>query len=200
LNVLEKSNRYEFVLDNFTFLGLDPDYVISFSPKRSEDYKGKLYVSADDFGILRFDYENVKSLRSIKLLGFSYKENIDRGTVFFQKGDQGKYQLKYYERESGMLTGIKRPLKIIEKNKHVKGRRKQNELSMKIDFALTGFNKNEVVVFDAQPLAQSEFDGIQEDNSVLPTYMPTYDPEFWKGYNIMEPNQAIREFKAQEAD
>ncbi|PCE66260.1 carboxypeptidase-like regulatory domain-containing protein [Sediminicola luteus] len=200
LNILEKSNRYEFVLDNFTFLGLDPVYVISFSPKRSEDYKGKLYVSADDFGILRFDYENVKSLRSIKLLGFSYKENIDRGTVFFQKGYQGKYQLKYYERESGMLTGIKRPLKIIEKNKHVKGRRKQNELSMKIDFALTGFNKYEVVVFDAQPLAQSEFDGITEDNSVLPTYMPAYDPEFWKGYNIMEPNQAIREFKAQEAE
>jgi hypothetical protein len=24
--------------------------------------------------------------------------------------------------------------------------------------------------------------------------MPKYDPEFWKGYAIMEPNTAIKEF------
>ena len=27
--------------------------------------------------------------------------------------------------------------------------------------------------------------------------MPNYDPEFWKGYNILEPNQAIKDFTAQ---
>jgi len=30
--------------------------------------------------------------------------------------------------------------------------------------------------------------------------MAKYDPEFWKGYNIMEPNQAIREFTVSEED
>ena len=30
--------------------------------------------------------------------------------------------------------------------------------------------------------------------------MPRYDAEFWKGYTIMEPNQAIRGFTAEEED
>jgi hypothetical protein len=29
---------------------------------------------------------------------------------------------------------------------------------------------------------------------VSATYMPAYNPDFWKGYNIMEPNQAIKDY------
>ncbi len=28
--------------------------------------------------------------------------------------------------------------------------------------------------------------------------MPNYNPEFWKGYTIIEPNKAIREFASEE--
>ena len=196
LNFINKSGRYEFKRLDLTYLGNDPVYVNEFEPKGSADYRGRLYINFDDFAIIRLDYENVKSIKSFKLLGLSFNVFLSKGKMFFSKGNDGQYSLKYLEKENASKFGIKRPLKIIEKNKNAKGRRKQNELFVKLDMALSGVNKHEVVVFDTQPVTTLEFENFQENNSLLPTYMPNYDPEFWKGYNIIEPNKAIREFTA----
>lgn len=193
-NVLFKSGRYEFTLDDFTYLGDAAVYVISFMPKRSEDYKGKLYINSDDFALIRMDFENVKSLKKFNLLGISMNENLAKGSIIFTKNDTEKYQLSYYNISKGMRVGFKRPIKIIEKNKNVKGRRKQNELSLKIDATFGNINRYEVVVFNETPINFSQYEAFKETNTVLPTYMANYDPEFWKGYDIIEPNQAIKEF------
>lgn len=194
LNFINKSGRYEFEMLDITYLGNDPVYVIEFKPKRSADYRGRIYINFDDFAIIRLDYENVKSIKSFKLLGLSFNVFLSKGKMFFSKWNDEHYSLKYLEKENASKFGIKRPLKIIEKNKNVKGRRKQNELFVKLDMAISGVNKHEVVIFDTQPVTTSEFENFKENNTVLPTYMPNYDPEFWKGYNIIEPNKAIREF------
>ncbi len=193
-NILFKPGRYELVLDDFTYLGDAAVYVISFVPKRSEDFRGKLFINSDDFALIRMDFENVKPLRDFSLLGISMKEYLAKGKVIFSKGNDNKYHLSYYDSSKGIRAGIRRPLKIIEKNKHVKGRRKQNELSMDIDAAFGNINRYELVVFDEAPISETNFEAFEEHNSVLPQYMPNYDPEFWKGYDIIEPNQAIKEF------
>ena len=87
-----------------------------------------------------------------------------------------------------------RPLKVIEKNKNVKGRRKQNELSLNIDLVNLNTEKYELVVYESELISQNEFAGVVENETIEATYLSRYDPEFWRGYNIMEPNQAIREF------
>ncbi len=193
-NVLFKPSRYRFTLDDFTYLGDAAVYVISFTPKRSEDYKGKLYVNSDDFALIRMDFENVKPLRDFSLLGITMKEYLARGKVIFTKGDDQKYHLSYYDITKGSRVGFRRPVKIIELNKVVKGKNKQNELSMKIDAAFGNTNRYELIVFDESQISSSQLEAIKEHNDVLPTYMPSYDPEFWKGHNIIEPNQAIKEF------
>lgn len=193
-NVIFKPGRYTFSLDDFTYLGDAAVYVISFTPKRSEDYKGKLYINSDDFALIRMDFENVKPLRDFSLLGVSIKEYLAKGKVIFTKGDDHKYQLSYYDITKGTRGGFKRPLKIIELNKVVKGRNKQNELSMKVDAAFGNINRYELIVFNESTISTSQLEAIEEHNDVLPTYMPDYDPEFWKGYNIIEPNQVIKEF------
>lgn len=193
-NVLFKSGRYELTLDDFTYLGDAAVYVISFTPKRSEDYKGKLYINSDDFALIRMDFENVKPLRDFSLLGVSINEYLAKGKIIFTKGDDQKYHLSYYDITKGIRAGFKRPLKIIELNKVVKGKNKQNELSMKVDAAFGNRNRYELVVFDETPINSAQYEAFKENNKVLPTYMPNYDPEFWKGYNIIEPNQAIKEF------
>jgi hypothetical protein len=66
-----------------------------------------------------------------------------------------------------------------------------------LDMASSGINKHELILFDTEDITEQEFNSIKENNTVLPTYMPNYDPEFWKGYNILEPNQAIKDFTAQ---
>ncbi|PCI00644.1 MAG: hypothetical protein COB81_08495 [Flavobacteriaceae bacterium] len=194
LNFVQKSNRYDFTLESFTYAGDNPVYILSFKPKWGADYKGTLYINADDFAIVRVDYSNVKPLKSIALIGISYKEHIDKGKLFFAKGKNKKYQLRYLEKEKGGIAGVKRPLKIIEKNKHVKGRRKQNELSLKIDLAITNINKAEIVIFDSEDISTTGFDAFKEKNELLPTYLPAYDPDFWKDYTIIAPNEAIKAF------
>tara|TARA_R110002049_G_scaffold307383_2_gene507639 strand:- start:4859 stop:6376 length:1518 start_codon:yes stop_codon:yes gene_type:complete len=198
VNVLSKSGKYEFQLEDFTFLGDAPVYILNFSPKRGADYKGTMYVNADDFAVIRIDYENVKNLKSIKLLGISYQENIARGKMIFLKNKDNTYDLQFYEKEVGSRAGINRPLKIIEKNRIVKGKNRQNELYVKIDMTISSINKYEIVVFDTESISEAQFSNFTEENKITPVHLNKYDPEFWKGHNIMEPNLAIRDFIVKE--
>ena len=51
-----------------------------------------------------------------------------------------------------------------------------------------------MVVFDQQPMTQSEFKSLKKQKGYLPKQKNTYDPSFWEGYDIVEPNEAIRSF------
>ena len=195
LNFLEKSRKYRFTLEDYDFFNDAFVYKISFVPKGGADFKGTMYVNSDDFAVMRVDYENVKPLRKFSLLGISYKEHLKKGTIIFQKNDNDKYSLKYMDESTGQIVGIKRPIKIIEKNKNVKGRRKQNEVSGKVHFIVRNVEKNELIIFETNSIAQIDFENFKENPDVLPTYLSAYDPSFWEGYNIIEPNEAIKNWK-----
>ncbi|WP_339840597.1 carboxypeptidase-like regulatory domain-containing protein [uncultured Maribacter sp.] len=194
LNFITKTRKYDFTLQEFTYLGNDAVYVISFQPSGSADFEGTLYVNSDDFAILQVDYTNVKPVKKFNLLGVSANQYLSKGKIIYSKGTTGFYGLRYLESENGTRIGLRRPLKIIEKNKIVKGRNKQNELSADLDFVFINVVKNEMIVFESENISQTTFDTFTENNAISPTYMPKYDPEFWKGYAIMEPNSAIKEF------
>jgi len=196
LNFLEKPNRYIFNIEDYSFLNDNFVYKISFTPKGKEDYKGILYINTEDFAIVRVDYENVRPLKDFRLLGISYKIYLKKGTLIYAKSSTNKYSLKYAEVEQGNTFGIKRPLKIIEKNKHTKGRRKQNELSSKIHFMVSNTEKKELVIFENQSISETMYSTLEEKPKVEPIYLPAYDPQFWKGYHVIEPNRAITEFKS----
>ncbi len=196
LNFISKTRKYNYYLKEFTYLGDDAVYVIDFKSKGSADYEGTLYINADNFAILQVNYENIKSLRKFNLLGVSANNYLAKGKIIYNKGADGFYGLRYFESESASRVGINRSLKIIEKNKIVKGRNKQNELSGRMDFAFNSVEKNEVVVFESENISQASFEAFTENNNILPTYMANYDSEFWNGYTIMEPNTAIKEFKS----
>ncbi len=200
LNFIEKSRKYEFELLDFAYLNNAFVYTISFKPKRGADFEGTMYVNTDDFAIVRVDYKNVKPLRTFGLLGISLNEFLKEGTIIYQKNTNEKYTLKYADASFGQRVGIKRPIKIIEKNKNVKGRRKQNEVAGDIHFIVKNIDKRELIVFESNPITDADFDSFKEIADVTPTYLPQYDPEFWKGYNIIEPNQAIKDFKIIETE
>jgi hypothetical protein len=195
LNFLEKSRKYRFKLVDYDFFDSAFVYKITFEPKGGADFKGTMYVNTDDFAVMRVDYENVKSLKKLSLLGISFNEYQKKGTIIFQRNQNDKYSLKYMDESKGQRFGIKRPLKIIEKNKNVKGRRKQNEVACKLHFIIRNIEKTELIVFETNPLSKVDFDNFKEDPDVLPTYLSAYDPSFWEGYNIIEPNEAIKNWK-----
>jgi hypothetical protein len=119
---------------------------------------------------------------------------MSKGKSIFAKDSSGRYSLQYFESESGANFGIERPIKIVEKNKNVKGRRKQNELYLELDMGTRSINKKEVVIFEIDPITTSQFDALTEENNILPIYMAAYNPDFWKDFTIIEPNQAIKDF------
>ncbi len=198
MNVITKSRKYRFKLDGYTDIDDAGVYVISFEPKGSADFRGKLYVNIEDFAIMQIDFENLKNLRNFRLFGIFYRETVYKGTMRFAKLPNNKYDLKFVDFSFGRWFRFDRPLDVIEKNKNVKGRRKQNELRLNIDFRMANTNKWELVVYNNTLIDKSQFENLKEDKSVKATYMPAYNPEFWQGYTIMEPNQAIREFTVED--
>ncbi|MCG2459861.1 carboxypeptidase-like regulatory domain-containing protein [Flavobacteriaceae bacterium F89] len=200
INVIEKSNRYNFTLRDYTSIDDAGVYVIDFTPGWRADFKGTLYVNMEDFAVMRIAYQNTKKLRNIHLFGFTYEETVYKGKTIYQKGSDGKYRPKYIEKELGNRAGVDRPLKVIEKNRHVKGKNKQNELSLHLDIINISTDKSEVVIFDTEKIDESQYNSVKENSTVKATYLSKYSPEFWKGYNIMEPNAAIRGFSVQEED
>ncbi len=198
LDMLDKSNRYRFELDEYTYINDQPVYVINFTPKGKKDFKGTMYVDPLDFAIVRLDFNNVRPIGKFGLFGITYRHHVFRGKMLFAKDASGSYAPSYLELEDGELVGVDRPLKVIEKNKNVKGRRKQNELDMDIVVKVATVTKYELVFFSSEQLTTSGFDAAQENPKVEATYLSAYDPAFWEGYTIMEPNAAIQAFRVME--
>jgi len=200
LDVIRKLSKYEFSLAGYTDIENAGVYILNFKPKNRADFEGKLYINVEDFAIMRIDYDNVKSLKKVKLLGFSYNHHTYKGSTVFTKDPTGAYTVKFATFENGSSFGVKRPLKIVEKNKNVKGRRKQNELKLKLDVTGNNYSKYELVVYDVSKSDAATLKSLTEEKNIKPQYLPSYNPEFWKGYTIMEPNQAIKEFTITETD
>lgn len=198
INIIEKSNRYDFMMKDVTVLDDQVVYVISFKPKRNEDFKGTLYISTEDFAVIRMKYENVRRVKNFHLLGVHYQKNLYSGLSIFQKNEYGKYTLKYHEKKEGETVKVDRPFKIKELNKKVKGRNKQNELSLNLDIGTSHVSKYEVIVLNESEISENNFKNTTENSAFKPVYHARYNPDFWKEDAIIEPNQAIRNFTSLE--
>ena len=198
IDVLNKSSRYNFTLDNYTVINEMIVYILKFTPKGGKDFKGTMYVNTQDFAIVRLDFENVQPISKFGLFGITYRNDVFKGKMLFDKDEDGTYGPRFIELLDGSYMGLNRPLKIIEKNKNVKGRRKQNELSLKLDIQGNQLQKKELVVFESENMTQSSYDLIEEKKLIKATYLSKYDPKFWQDYSIMEPNEAIESFKVVE--
>ena len=172
-------------------------YIIRFQPSgKKGKYKGILYIEADQYSLIQMEVENVRSIRDFSLLGLSFNMYGRKTQLKFDRFEGEKYQLQYLRVETKFSTGIERPIKILEKNKFVKGRRKQNELSGKINFKLDQKSTVTLVVFNSEKVDIASFEALKETKVFTPDKRDSYDPSFWEGYTIMEPNKAIKAFSA----
>ena len=173
LNFILKSKNYIFSDSELTYLGNELVYVIECYPKRGDKYKGTIYVNSDDYAVVRIDYENIKPLSKFKLLGVSFSSNLEKGRMVFSKFENEKYSLSYYQNSRGNNISIKRPFKIIEKNKFVKGRKKQNQISAKLDFASSSIYNTELQVFKVRSLDTVQFEEI--DEKIINNHLYTFN-------------------------
>ena len=196
LEVFKKSRLYNFKLVELSYIGYDPIYIIDYTPKSSKAlYKGRLYIHADDFAVVRIDFNSIDVLDDFDLFGISYSLDYRFGKQIFKKNINGKYDLYFSENNIQRSFGLDRPLKIIEKNKNVKGRRKQNQLKMDIIFKARSKIKTEFIVLNNISIKKNDYQSYKEIESDLPFELTKYDPDFWNGYNIIEPSEVLKSFK-----
>ena len=199
--VFKKSRKFNFKIAEFSYLGYEPVYIIEYYPKSSRGkYKGRLFIHADDFALIRIDYQNIGLLRNFNFLGVFYRLNKRLVKRIFKKNENNKYDLYFAENYYESSFGLDRPLKIIEKNKNVRGRRKQNQLLMQINFTGNNKVKTEVIFIESNKLSNQDFNIVKEIDAELPVELKKYDPNFWAGYNILEPKQILKEFKIDKAN
>ena len=181
-NFILKPNKYTFSEPELNFIGEDLIYVIVCTPKGNSKYKGTLYINSEDFALIRLDFENTKSLFKFKLLGVAFNQYLRTGKLLLSKFDNEKYNLSYAQITSNQIFSIDRPIRLIEKNKNVKGRRKQNEISFKIDMAFDQENKFEIQVFESSKISADEFEKIEETNKILPEFLDEFTSNFWEEF------------------
>lgn len=107
---------------------------------------------------------------------------------------------KYLEQIISETFAFHRPLTIIEKNRKVRGRNKQNGLDMDLDLRISYLNRLQLLIYENSSLTKGAFKEIQEGYDFDYTIFKNYNPNFWKGHNIIEPNEAIKRFTVLEQE
>jgi hypothetical protein len=101
----------------------------------------------------------------------------------FSKLNNEKYDLSYFQSTKENKASINRPFKIIEKNKVVKGKNKQNQISAKLNLSIKSKYNIELQVFKTRIIKSKEFDDLDEKNQVLPEYLEEFTTNFWEEFD-----------------
>ena len=182
LDFILKPNKYNFSVPNFNLLGDDLVYQIEATPKGRAKYSATLYINPEDFAIVRIDFRNIKTVYQIKLLGVFVNIYLREGKMILSKFDNEKYSLSFAKINFGQRTGFDRPIKLIEKNKNVKGRRKQNQISFRLDLITDVKTITELRVFDSKKITREIFEKVESKNEIIPEYLDEFTTNFWEEF------------------
>jgi hypothetical protein len=185
--------RYSFV--DASFLDGSYIYVVSFRPRKAKSkFSGNLYISANDYAILKADYAYSKGKEGTKvnlklLLGIKYIEHINTGTIIFRQNTKGSYYPYYIKKESGNYIYLKRPLKFIENS--------SEKYKVSFDFLLEGGSreKQELLILNTNILATKEYDAYTAAEEVPFTLLEKFEPTVWQNNQIIEPLEEMKNFK-----
>lgn len=193
---LNDLNNYTYTIENVTGYQDEMVYVISFLPKkRSAKYKGRLYITADTYAILKMEYElgkhKIAEKTNLKLLlGVKYVKNMNSGMVTYQKNGD-KYFPKYIQNHTNSYTYFARPFSFRENAP------RKERINIKFDLTLeTNIgSRQELLIVDSRSITDGEFQKARESNKATVEVIQKYDPTLWENYNIIAPNEAIRSFE-----
>jgi hypothetical protein len=196
---LTEFKRYTYKLEGYASTEDATIYIIDFKPlKSSADYYGKIYVNADDYAVVRLQY-NLKEGKKIAtpyiakmFLGFKKIDRNVKVNASYIKNEKGQYGLNFVKEQKDSYQYINRPLKFT-KNKADK---KEEDKMLKIDLLteVDQFVTNELFIIESQPISSQQFNGITEKDKYDVNYMSKYDPSIWKDYNVIAPVEAIKNY------
>ena len=193
---IQKPDRYKYKIEGMAPISGEYAYAISFTGKIRGDYQGMIHISADSYAVLRIEYsiKERKKEKSFKLLGISFGDIDDSGLLLFEKDEFG-YFLKYSMHSSASKYGIKRPFELIRKQKRTIFNKKLYEAELDINLHGLSESCSETLVVYREAISEEEFNRIQE-KGVKPERITSYSDSLWQGYSIIEPTEAMKEYRA----
>lgn len=189
---------YKYEFEGTTGFNNELVYIINYKPRRSRSkYSGKLYIADETFAILKLDYSFAKGKRGEKvnlklLLGIKYEENLKRGTIIFNKSDDGTYHPQYIKEEKGNFFYINRSLKFIENS------RAKNKVTFEFLIEGRGREKREMYIINTSDLNTSTYNSFKQKEDIKFQKLSQYDPNIWKAYHSIEPLEEMKQFKSSE--
>lgn len=194
LEVIEKRKNYLFFKEKTIKKDGERFYVISFEPKKNGRLAGKMFINTINFALVRIEYQNIKPLKGLNLLGVRYNEPLYEGVAEFSKMKNGKYELHFSSLKHNFFVKVRRPFKVAEKNKNTKGRRKQNEITLDLYLTAKSVNTFEWVALESKGSSQSTFEKVPQRKLVEVVYRTQYDDSYWEGMTIVSPTTIIKDF------
>lgn len=189
--------RYKYQFQDITSYNGELVYIIDFQPRKAKSkYAGTLYVTDETYAVIKLDYGFGKGKRGEKfnlklLLGVKYVENINSGTIIYQKNENNMYAPKYIKEEEGHYFYVNRPIKFIENS------RDKNKVGFNFVIEGSAKAKNEVYIITGNALNMENFNAYTEPKEIPYQKLKKYDPNIWKNYNAIEPLEEMKSFKAE---
>lgn len=197
LSFITDYKKYNYTIANALSYNNELVYVLQFEPAKSAaDYSGEIYVSADSYAVLKVQYKLAEGKRGRKvnlklLLGIKYEELGKEVMVIFNKNTDNIYVPKYVKTSTREYTFFDRSLTFIENAP----RKERMKLKLNILSEAIVSKEDEILIIDTQNISESEFSAFQQVEKSLIETISKYNPEVWSKYNIISPNQAIKDFE-----
>lgn len=198
LTTILNSDLYDYSFENTTVFNGKLVYIIRYNPRKSKaKFTGKLYITDEDFAVIKLDYQYAEGKRGQKvnlkfLLGVKYVENKKKGIILYEKNQDSIYQPKYLQEEQGSFFYVSRPLKFIENSKE--------KTKVGLEFKLEGQNvfKNEIFFINHNAINSAAYNDITIQEKVPYEELEAYNPSIWAKYNALEPLEEMKSFKSEE--
>lgn len=147
-NFLSKKYYYH-KLENNDYLGDSLYYKISFKPKKSSaKYTGFVYINPKDYSIKKVTYAYAENKRgehlNLKwLFGVKYSENINNGSIYFEKTKDNKIYVSYLKEYTQKYAYVNRPTKFIENSE------RKNKIKFNFKVELDIEEQKEIIITKA---------------------------------------------------
>ncbi|MDN6280547.1 MAG: carboxypeptidase-like regulatory domain-containing protein [Psychroflexus sp.] len=195
---LSAPDDYQFEITDVTSFNGEIVYIISFEPDRNRaKYKGKLYMTAENYSIVRFERQLIEGKSDAKLnLKFlfgvkydSYKKDLE---LMFFKNANGKYYPKYINMTEGQYFYVDRKF-VFKENED--NRRERLKFKLNILAEVDNYTTNEFFVVSQQEIDENKFDSIEESDGIIIDEYKRYSPDIWKDYNVIEATEKLKNYK-----
>lgn len=197
---MRQTDWYNYTLEGAVFTeDYKLVYVIKFQPRKGKaKYEGKLYVSENDYAIVKATYSLAegKTLGGINLkwiLGIKAFENVSNGTLIYKENKASKnYYLQYANLEEGQYFYLNRPLKFIELTDE-----DRDVLALDIKVEGDVLDKTEFLNLEQKEISVADFEAVKESNFKY-IRLKKYDPKIWKEFTTLEPAEEMKQFSITE--